>query len=187
MLPRINPSETTAWNLLKEHAQKIKKTHMRSLFKEDNQRFHKFSLQAGDIWFDYSKNIITDETMQYLLQLAEECKVQSAIEAMFVGEKINETENRSVLHVALRNFSDQPFYSEGTDVMPGIKKVLDQMNSFCQKIHSGEWKGYTGKKIRYIVNIGIGGSDLGPLMVTEALKPYWHQDIQPYFVSNVDG
>jgi len=187
MLPRINPAETKAWKSLEEHAKKIKATNMRRLFKEDDQRFKKFSLQAGDIYFDYSKNIITDETMQYLFQLAEQCKVQSAIEAMFAGAKINETENRSVLHVALRNFSDQPFYTEGSDVMPGIKKVLDQMNSFCQKIHSGEWKGYTGKKIRYIVNIGIGGSDLGPLMVTEALKPYWLKDIQPYFVSNVDG
>lgn len=187
MLPRINPAETKTWQLLKEHAQKIKTTNMRRLFKEDDQRFQKFCIQSGDIYFDYSKNIITDETMQYLFQLAEQCKVQSAIEAMFAGAKINETENRSVLHVALRNFSDQPFYTEGSDVMPGINKVLDQMNSFCQKIHSGEWKGYTGKKIRYIVNIGIGGSDLGPLMVTEALKPYWLKDIQPYFVSNVDG
>src|SRR4029079_6116192 len=106
---------------------------------------------------------------------------------MFNGDKINETENRSVLHVALRNFSKEPMYSEGKDVMPQVKKVLRQMKSFCDKIHSGEWRGYSGKKIKYIVNIGIGGSDLGPLMVTEALKPYWVAGIQSYFVSNVDG
>ncbi len=187
MLPRINPTNTKAWSLLTDHAEKAKKLQVRELFKKDEHRFKKFSLQSGDIWFDYSKNIITEETMQYLFQLAEECKVKQGIEEMFAGEKINETENRSVLHTALRNFSGEPVFSEGLDVMPGIKQVLAQMKSFCQKIHSGTWTGYTGKKIRYIVNIGIGGSDLGPLMVTEALKPYWLQDIQPYFVSNVDG
>lgn len=187
MLPRINPTNTKAWSLLNDHAKKAKALQVRELFKNDEKRFEKFSEQSGDIYFDYSKNIITEETMQLLFQLAEECKVKQGIEEMFAGEKINETENRSVLHTALRNFSGEPVFSEGTDVMPGVKQVLDQMKSFCQKIHSGEWTGYTGKKIRYIVNIGIGGSDLGPLMVTEALKPYWLKDIQPWFVSNVDG
>ncbi|MBA2499357.1 MAG: glucose-6-phosphate isomerase [Chitinophagaceae bacterium] len=187
MLPRINPTNTKAWSLLSTHAENVKALPIGELFKADERRFKKFSLQSGDIYFDYSKNIITTETMHYLYQLADECKVKKGIEEMFAGEKINETENRSVLHTALRNFSDEPVFSEGADVMPGVRKVLKQMKLFCQKIHSGEWTGYTGKKIRYIVNIGIGGSDLGPLMVTEALKPYWLQDIQPYFVSNVDG
>ena len=150
-------------------------------------RFGKYSIRYGDILFDYSKNIITDTTMILLQQLAAECQLPEAIKAMYDGEKINETENRSVLHIALRNLSDEPIVTDGKDVMPGVKRVLAQMNSFCRKIHSGEWKGYTGKPIRYIVNIGIGGSDLGPVMVTEALKPYWKQNIQPYFVSNVDA
>ena len=187
MLPRINPTNTKAWSLLSDHAKKAKALQLSQLFKADEKRFEKFSEQSGDIYFDYSKNIITEETMQYLFQLAEECKLKQGIEEMFAGEKINETENRSVLHVALRNLPGEPVYSEGIDVMPGVKQVLGQMKSFCQKIHSGEWTGYTGKKIKYIVNIGIGGSDLGPLMVTEALKPYWLEDIQPFFVSNVDG
>ena len=157
------------------------------MFREDTDRFSKFSTRIDDILFDYSKNIITEKTIQLLLQLAEECKVKEAIEAMFNGDKINETENRSVLHIALRNFSKEPCIADGKDVMPDVKNVLQQMKSFCDKIHSGEWKGYTGKKIKYIVNIGIGGSDLGPLMVTEALKPYWMEGIQTYFVSNVDG
>lgn len=133
------------------------------------------------------KNIITPKTIQLLLQLAEECKVKDAIEAMFSGELINETEQRSVLHTALRNFSGNPVLSEGKDVMPDVHKVLQHMKDFCASIHSGDWKGYTEKKIKYIVNIGIGGSDLGPVMVTEALKPYWVEGIQTYFVSNVDG
>ncbi|HEY6975208.1 MAG TPA: glucose-6-phosphate isomerase, partial [Chitinophagaceae bacterium] len=157
------------------------------LFENDPERFQKFSLRFNDILFDYSKNIITAKTMQLLLLLAEECDVKAAIEAMFGGEMINETEHRSVLHTALRNFSDKPVYSDGVDVMPEVRKVLEQMKQFCESIHSGKWKGYTGKSIKYIVNIGIGGSDLGPLMVTEALKPYWKKGIQPYFVSNIDG
>lgn len=125
--------------------------------------------------------------MGLLLALADDCQVKAAIDAMFNGDKINETENRSVLHTALRNFSGKPVYSDGKDVMPDVQRVQKQMQAFAQKIHSGDWKGYTGKKIKYIVNIGIGGSDLGPVMVTEALKPYWQEGIQPYFVSNVDG
>ena len=187
MFPKINPTETDAWQQLKQHYEEMKNVSMKKMFQEEADRFSKFSTSIDDIVFDYSKNRINEKTIGLLLKLAEECKVKEAIEAMFNGDKINETENRSVLHVALRNFSKEPMYSEGKDVMPQVKKVLRQMKSFCDKIHSGEWRGYSGKKIRYIVNIGIGGSDLGPLMVTEALKPYWIEDIQTYFVSNVDG
>ena len=160
---------------------------MKDLFAGDEDRFNKFHLRLDDILFDYSKNIITDKTLSLLLQLADECKVKDAIAAMFNGDIINETEHRSVLHTALRNFSKEPIYAQGNDVMPGVKKVLRKMKAFCDAIHSGEHRGYTGKKIKYIVNIGIGGSDLGPLMVTEALKPYKVEDIETYFVSNVDG
>jgi glucose-6-phosphate isomerase len=187
MFPKINPTETSAWQQLREHHEDMKHASMKRMFQEDADRFTRFSVNIGDIFFDYSKNIISERTLQLLFQLAEECKVKDAMEAMFNGEKINETENRSVLHVALRNFSKQPMYSEGKDVMPLVKKVLKQMKDFCERVHEGEWRGYSGKKIRYIVNIGIGGSDLGPLMVTEALRPYWVEDIQTYFVSNVDG
>jgi len=160
---------------------------MRDLFASDPDRFNKYSLQLGDILFDYSKNIVTATTLQLLQNLAAECRLPEAINAMYSGEKINETENRSVLHIALRNLQGNPIYSDGQDVMPAVKKVLQQMRDFCQQVHSGQWKGYTGKPIRYIVNIGIGGSDLGPVMVTEALKPYWKQGMQPFFVSNVDA
>jgi len=187
MLPKINPATTNAWNRLQEHYQEMKTVHMRDLFKDDPERFSKFSLAAEDILFDYSKNRITAKTLQLLLQLAEECRVKEGIEAMFNGDKINETERRSVLHVALRNFSREAVYSEGRDVMPEVRKVLKQMKNFCGRVHEGKWKGYTNKKIKYIVNIGIGGSDLGPLMVTEALKPYTVKGIESFFVSNVDG
>ena len=187
MLPAIDPTKTNAWKQLTGHAVKMKEVQMRDLFKADTNRFQKFSSCEQDIVFDYSKNIITEETMELLLQLADECKVKESIEQMFTGEEINHTEKRAVLHTALRNFSGKPVLFEGKDVMPDIQRVLLQMKNFCAKIHSGEWKGYTGKKIKYIVNIGIGGSDLGPVMVTEALKPYWVDGIQTYFVSNVDG
>ncbi len=133
------------------------------------------------------KNILTENTVEVLLELANECKLTDAIEAMFTGEKINGTEGRAVLHTALRNFSGIEVLQDGKDVMPDIMKVQQQMKDFCNRLHNGDWKGYSGKKIKYIVNIGIGGSDLGPVMVTEALKPYWVPGIQPYFVSNVDG
>lgn len=187
MFPKINPTETNAWQQLKNHYEEIKTASMKKMFKEDADRFSKFSASLDDIVFDYSKNRVNEKTIQLLLQLAEECKVKDAIEAMFNGDKINETENRSVLHIALRNSSKDPIYSEGKDVMPLVKKVLRQMKKFCDGVHNGDWRGYTGKRIKYIVNIGIGGSDLGPLMVTEALKPYWIEGIQTYFVSNVDG
>lgn len=187
MLPAINPTSTNAWQLLEAHAQEMKKQHMKEMFAADPHRFSRFSTCAEDIVFDYSKNIITDQTIQLLIQLASECGIKEAIVSMFAGEKINETEGRAVLHTALRNFSGHPVLSDGKDIMPDVRSVLSQMKSFCANIHSGTWKGYTGKKIKYIVNIGIGGSDLGPVMVTEALKPYWADGIETFFVSNVDG
>jgi glucose-6-phosphate isomerase len=187
MLPKINPTTTAAWKALQEHFSEMKTVHMRELFKHDPDRFSGFSLVNRDIVFDYSKNIITAKTIQLLLQLADECKLKDGIEAIFNGDKINESENRAVLHAALRNLSTDPFFAEGKNVMPEVKKVLKQMKNFCNRVHDGRWRGYSGKRIKYIVNIGIGGSDLGPLMVTEALKPYWLEDIQTFFVSNVDG
>jgi glucose-6-phosphate isomerase len=187
MFPKINPTETAAWKSLTKHAGEMKDVHMKQLFAKDADRFKKHAHYFNDIVIDFSKNITTDETLKLLFQLASECKLKDAIESMFNGDIINETEQRSVLHVALRNFSGKPIYSAGKDVMGDVKRVQEQMKAFCEKIHSGEWKGYTGKKIRYIVNIGIGGSDLGPFMVTEALKPYWVEGIQSYFVSNVDA
>jgi len=188
MLPRVNPTTTQAWFLLKKHHEnEMSRKKMKDLFASDPERFKKFSLCLEDLVFDYSKNIINENTLQLLLQLAEECKLKDAIPEMFAGVKINETEHRAVLHTALRNFSDTPILADGKDVMPLIKKVLNQMEAFCSNVHTGKWRGYTGKKIKYIVNIGIGGSDLGPVMVTEALKPYWKKGIETYFVSNVDG
>jgi glucose-6-phosphate isomerase len=187
MFPAIDPKTTGAWQRLQQHCSLIKATHVKELFRTDPDRFKKFSLQTGDIFFDYSKNILSEETIQLLLQLAEECKVKDAVEAMFNGEKINQNEDRSVLHVALRNFSKKPMLTDGKDVMPEVKKVLRKMKTFAAAVHNGDHRGYSGKRIRYIVNIGIGGSDLGPLMVTEALKPYTVEDIETFFVSNVDG
>ncbi|MVT08619.1 glucose-6-phosphate isomerase [Chitinophaga tropicalis] len=187
MFPTTNPTATKAWQQLQQHAARMKETHLRTLFAGDAERFNKFTLSFEDILFDYSKNIITEETMTTLFVLAKECGVEEGIKAMFSAEKINATENRAVLHTALRNVSNTPVVLDGKDVMPDVNAVLEKMEHFCHRIHNGEWKGYTGKTIRYIVNIGIGGSDLGPVMVTEALKPYWKEGIQPYFVSNVDG
>ena len=185
--PTIDPRSTAAWQHLSVHAAEMKNQHLRALFAADPERFSKFSQTEGELLFDYSKNIITDTTLSSLYALAEECGLAAAIEAMFNGEKINATENRSVLHTALRNFSGTPVLADGKDVVPDVQRVLSQMKEICHKIHSGEWKGYTGKKIKHIVNIGIGGSDLGPVMVTEALKPYWVDGISVHFVSNVDG
>ncbi len=187
MLPKINPTSTDAWRLLQQHAGEMKAMHIRDLFLNDADRFAKYSLGLEDTLFDFSKNIITDKTMQLLLQLARECKVKDAMNAMFNGDMINSTEKRSVLHIALRNFSDRPVYTAGNDVMPEVKKVLRKMKNFCASVHTGKFRGYTDKKIKYIVNIGIGGSDLGPQMVTEALLPYRLDDIETFFVSNVDG
>ncbi|MEJ7826607.1 MAG: glucose-6-phosphate isomerase [Segetibacter sp.] len=188
MLPKTNPTNTQAWLLLKRHHdEEMQRAHLRKLFLADAERFNKFSLTFGDMLFDYSKNIINNKTLQLLFQLADECGVKAGIEAMFNGERINETENRSVLHVALRNLSNKEYLVDGQNVMPEVEKVRKQMKQFCEKIHSGEWKGFSGKPVKYIVNIGIGGSDLGPVMVTEALRPYWKEGIQTYFVSNIDG
>lgn len=187
MFPKINPTKTEAWKKLQEHFKEMKNVHLKELFREDPKRFKKFSFSLPEIVCDFSKNRITEETHQLLVDLAYECELQKAIKAMFAGELINETEGRAVLHTALRKFSDKPVKSEGKDVMPEVRKERQHMKDFCQKVHSGTWKGYSGKKIKYVVNIGIGGSDLGPVMVTEALKPYWKKDIQPYFVSNIDG
>jgi len=187
MLPKINPTTTATWQLLKEEHALMQSVKMKELFAANKERFEHFHLKLEDILFDYSKNIISEKTISLLLKLAEECKVKEGIRAMFAGDLINETENRSVLHTALRNFSREPVLSEGQDVMPEVKKVLRKMKTFSDKVHSGEHRGYTDKRIKYIVNIGIGGSDLGPLMVTEALKPYFVEDIETFFVSNVDG
>jgi glucose-6-phosphate isomerase len=187
MLPKINPTTTRAWQLLKQHFSEMELVHMRELFRIDHDRFEKYSIRAEDILFDYSKNIITEKTRKLLLQLAEECKLGEAIEAMFNGDMINGTEKRSVLHVALRDFSGGNIYSEGIDVMPAVRSVQEKMKLFCNDVHNGTIRGYTGKRIKYIVNIGIGGSDLGPQMVTEALKPYWLDGMQAFFVSNVDA
>ncbi|HAO08238.1 MAG TPA: glucose-6-phosphate isomerase, partial [Chryseobacterium sp.] len=187
MLPTINPTKTKAWKQLIKEANKAKQYNMRNLFAADNLRAKKMSLQLGDIYFDFSKNLITENTLQLLMALATEAKVKEGIKAMFSGETINQTEGRSVLHVALRNFGKDAIKSNKQNVMPEVKSVLEKMKVFCESIHSGTHLGYSGKKIKSIVNIGIGGSDLGPLMVTEALKPYTVKGIEAYFVSNVDG
>lgn len=187
MFPKINPTTTVAWKNLSAHAREMKEVHMKTLFAKDPERFKKHAYCFNDILVDFSKNIITDETITLLTGLAKECRLKDAIDAMFAGDFINETEHRSVLHTALRNIGGREVYTEGKDIMPGIQAVQQQMKEFCKKVHSGAWKGYNGQKIKYIVNIGIGGSDLGPYMVTEALKPYWVEGIQAWFVSNVDG
>lgn len=186
MLPTVNPIETRAWQKLETHFLTMQATHMRELFEEDPERFQKLSTTFEDILVDYSKNIITEDTLRLLIDLAKETELKSGIDAMFSGEVINKTENRAVLHTALRNRSNTPVKVDGNDVMPDVNRVLEQIKQFTDKLISGDWKGYTGKKITDIVNIGIGGSDLGPYMVTEALRPYW-QGITPHFVSNVDG
>jgi glucose-6-phosphate isomerase len=187
MLPAINPVNTAAWKKLQEHLKEIKQVSLQELFENDPKRFDKFSCCTKDLVLDYSKNRITQKTMGLLVDLAKECQLEKSRSLFFSGAAINATEHRAVLHTALRNFSSQPIYVEGKNVMPEVKKVLRQMQSFCKSVHNGKHRGYTGKRIKYIVNIGIGGSDLGPLMVTEALKPYWKKGIETYFVSNIDG
>ncbi len=187
MLPSIPFDQTAAYKKLKSHYKTISKKHLRELFAEDPKRFNKFSIRLGDILLDYSKNRINGRTRIYLSRLAEECQLSEAIEQMFTGQKINATEDRAVLHTALRNRSNEPVMVDGQDVMPEINEVLDKIKEFSTKVRSGEWKGYTGKRITDIVNIGIGGSDLGPVMVTEALKSYGKKGLNVHFVSNVDG
>ncbi|MES3016455.1 MAG: glucose-6-phosphate isomerase [Bacteroidota bacterium] len=185
MLPRQKLTSSHAFKALGQHYDQIKKHHLRDLFR-DKARFDKFSIKFGDILLDYSKNRINDETQKLLIELARECGVKEATEAMFNGEKINETEDRAVLHTALRDPRKSGFMLEGRDISADIHRVLGKMESFSAKVISGDWKGYSGKPVEHIVNIGIGGSDLGPVMVTEALKPYSNH-LKLHFVSNVDG
>jgi glucose-6-phosphate isomerase len=179
--------QSAAWKALEAHYEKMRNVHLRDLFEQDPQRFEKFSLTFNDMMVDYSKNRITEETLSLLLQLATQADVSGWTEKMFAGDKINITESRAVLHVALRNRSNRPIYVDGDDVMPGVNAVLAKMARFCRAVHEGDWKGYSGKVITDIVNIGIGGSDLGPAMATEALKPYGKPGLRPHFVSNIDG
>jgi glucose-6-phosphate isomerase len=188
MMNNTDPVSTKAWKELEKLYEETKDIHLRDWFAGDPERFAKFSReQGGDLLLDFSKNRIDERIFASLLKLAEETDLRAATEAMFTGEKINHTEDRAVLHVALRNRSNRPIYAEGKDVMPEINAVLKQMEDFCSRVHSGVWKGYTGKTITDIVNIGIGGSDLGPVMVTEALGHYKLPGIETHFVSNVDG
>ena len=180
-------TRSPAWKALKTHHKQMAGVHMRDLFAADAQRFDKYTLRFNDLLLDYSKNIINETTLQLLLDLAREASVLENAARMFNGEKINFTENRSVLHVALRNRSNRPILSERKDVMPGVNKVLAHMRVFSDQVRSGGWKGYTGKAITDIINIGIGGSDLGPVMATEALKPFAAEHLKLHFVSNIDG
>ncbi len=186
MLPKINFTQTKAYTYLSDHFDKVSEIHLKDLFKNDKARFSKFSVQFEDILVDYSKNRIDEETLALLVQCAKECMLKEAIAAMFSGEVINMTEGRPVLHIALRNQSNTPIYVEGKDVMPDVNAVLTHMEEFSNAVISGTWTGYTGKAITDVINIGIGGSDLGPVMVTEALKAYKTR-LNLHFVSNVDG
>ena len=186
-MQNINPTQTNAWKALTQHHAQRKNTTIQDLFAQEKDRFANYSLTFNnEILVDFSKNNLTQETLGLLRQLTEECGLTQAKEAMFNGEKINRTENRAVLHTALRNRSNTPVLVDGKDVMPEVNAVLAKMKSFCERVISGEWKGYTGKAITDVINIGIGGSDLGPYMVTEALRPYKNH-LTMHFVSNVDG
>ena len=186
-MKNINPTNTQAWKALEAHQSQLAHTTIADLFKQEQNRFNDYSLTfENQILVDFSKNKINQETLKLLHQLAKESALDEAINAMFTGEKINRTENRAVLHTALRNRSNTPVYVDGKDVMPEVNAVLAKMSAFCDRVISGEWKGYTGKAITDVVNIGIGGSDLGPYMVTEALRPYKNH-LNMHFVSNVDG
>ena len=176
-----------SYTALKEHFKLIKDIHMSDIFADDGLRAEKYVLFLDDLRLDYSKNRVMDKTMALLFDLAKEARVEEMRDKMFAGEKINFTENRAVLHTALRNQSDRPVFVDGQNVMPQIRDVLKKMRLFSEKVRSGEWKGATGKPIKDVVNIGIGGSDLGPFMVTEALKKYAQPNLKMHFVSNVDG
>ncbi|MEO1957122.1 MAG: glucose-6-phosphate isomerase [Methylophilaceae bacterium] len=180
-------TEHPSWELLCKHQKIIATLHMRQLFESDPKRFDKFSLKLDDLLLDYSKHRVTEETLSLLFQISREAKIEEWRDRMFSGEKINITEDRAVLHTALRNRSNTPVYVDGHDVMPDVNAVLAKMRTFSDKVRSGEWKGYSGKQITDIVNIGIGGSDLGPVMVCDALKPYARPDLNVHFVSNIDG
>ncbi len=187
MLERINPTTTKAWKKLSAHFNDIQSIHIKSLFENDSNRFNEFSLKQKDIFLDYSKNRITAESIALLVELADELNLKDGIQKMFDGEVINETENRAVLHTALRQQSDKKILVENEDIIPQIRYVQNKMKSFINRFHNGDVLGYSGKALKTIVNIGIGGSDLGPVMVTEALKPYWKKDLKAHFVSNVDA
>ena len=180
-------TQSPAYKELSLHYKQIAEKHMRQMFEDDPSRFDKFSLRFGEILLDYSKNRITSQTMKLLFDLARQAEVEAWRDKMFAGEKINFTEHRAVLHVALRNRVNRPIKVDGKDVMPGVNAVLAHMREFSEAVRNGKWRGYTGKAIRDIVNIGIGGSDLGPVMVTEALKHYSSPDLKAHFVSNIDG
>lgn len=187
MLKRINPTETKAWNKLQSHYNDIQSAHMKDMFAADADRFKQLSIQHEGVLLDYSKNRINQTTLDLLIDLAEECNLQDGIEQLFSGAEINETEHRAVLHTALRQQSDDAVMVDGENIIPKIRAVQAQMKSFADRFHTGDIKGYSGKPLTTIVNIGIGGSDLGPVMVTEALKPYWVDGVEAHFVSNVDG
>ena len=187
MLTNLNPTTTLAWKELELHAHEMQQRHMKDLFAQDPDRFDHFHQVFEDLLVDYSKNLISQTTLDLLYKLAEDCGVKAATEKMFTGETINGTEGRAVLHVALRNRSGDPIMVDGQDVMPEVTDVLDRMQAFAGRVHDGTHTGYTGKPLTQVVNIGIGGSDLGPVMVTEALKSYWIEGREVYFVSNIDG
>ena len=182
-----NLTETSAWRALARHREQMNDVHMRDLFRDDPDRFNRYSIRLDDLLFDYSKNRITDQTVKLLLDLARASNVEGYRQRMFSGDKINFTEGRAVLHTALRNRSNTPVLVDGQDVMPDVNRVLGKMRDFSGRVRNGQWVGHTGQPIRDIVNIGIGGSDLGPVMVTEALRPYWKDGLSAHFVSNVDG
>jgi len=188
MAASVTPlTEAKTWQILEQHYDYIRQLHLRQIFADDPKRGERFTAQAVGIFLDYSKNRVTDETMKLLLQLAEEAGLRERIDAMFRGDKINITENRAVLHVALRAPRDEKIFVDGKDVVPEVHEVLDKMAAFCDRVRSGDWKGHTGKAIKNVINIGIGGSDLGPVMAYEALKHYSRRDMAFRFVSNVDG
>jgi glucose-6-phosphate isomerase len=179
--------QSSAWKALVVHHESVREVHMRALFEKDPERFARFSTSLGDLLVDYSKHRVTEETLKLLLGLAEQAKVGEWRDRMFRGEKINGTEDRAVLHTALRNRGNRPVLVDGVDVMPEVNAVLAKIRVFTDALRSGSWKGHTGKRITDIVNVGIGGSDLGPVMATEALRPYWQVGLRAHFVSNVDG
>ncbi|MBX3203115.1 MAG: glucose-6-phosphate isomerase, partial [Labilithrix sp.] len=180
-------TSSPAWQALSKHHEAMSRLHMRDLFASDPGRFARLSVEACGLFVDYSKHLVTDETMSLLLSLAKQVEIERWRDRMFDGERINFTEDRPVLHVALRNRGPRPILVDGKDVMPDVRAVLAKMRVFSDRVRSGEWKGHTGKSISHIVNIGIGGSDLGPVMVTEALAPYGKPEIRAHFVSNIDG
>ena len=182
-----DPTQTSAWKALRAHHDEVADLQMRDLFRDDPDRAARFSLTLGDLLFDFSKNRVTDQTVSLLTELCEECGVRDWITRMFSGDAINETEGRAVLHTALRHRGDRTVSVDGADVMPDVRRVLSQMRAFANSVREGAWVGHTGRAITDVVNIGIGGSDLGPVMVTEALRPYWKQGLRAHFVSNVDG